>query len=389
MNKREFLKTMGAGVLGVAASGLPGAGEALAREAGEPAAREPRAGAPERAMNWVWITPDTETPDDEWKRRFAHMRAHGIHAIIPEIWEGRRAHYRSSYLPQGSRWLEQILPLAKAEGLEVHGWMVTMPFNNAELGPKHPEWFMVNGKGESALTSPAYVDYYRFMCPNQPGVQEHLKRQVEEISSIEELDGVHFDYIRFPDVILAKALQPKYGLVQDREYPEYDYCYCDVCRREFEAKYGFDPRSLPDPAASPEWREFRYDSVTKLMNEHLIPIIRRHGKKVSASTFPNWEHVRQRWHRWELDYALPMLYHNYYYGDANWVRDETRAGIDRIREAKTGTQLFSGLFMPDLYPNGLRKLIEGARAGGAKGVVLFSYRHMNDRLWPVVKGAFA
>ena len=39
-----------------------------------------------------------------------------------------------------------------------------------------------------------------------------------------ELTGIRLDYIRQLDVILASGLQPSYGIVQDREYPEYDYC---------------------------------------------------------------------------------------------------------------------------------------------------------------------
>ena len=372
MNKREFIRTVGASALGVAAGTMPSEGAP---------ARPPGQTPEERAMNWIWITPDLAASADEWKRRFAHLRAHHIHAILPEIYDGRRAYYRSSFLPTGGDWLETILPLAKAEGLEVHAWTHCMPCNIPEIAEQHREWFVVNGRGESCLDSPAYVDYYRFTCPNRPGSREFLERRIAEMASIEGLDGIHFDYIRFPDVIIAEALQSKYGIIQDREYPEYDYCYCDVCRNACEERYGFDPMSLPDPAVSPEWREFRYESITILVNDRLIPLVRRGGKKTSAATFPNWEAVRQRWHHWDLDYVLPMLYHNFYHAGANWVRDHTRSGIDRLREQGKPTQLFSGLFVGAVAPSGLTRLIEKSYEGGAKGVVLFSYRQMNDRMW--------
>lgn len=394
MNKREFVKTLGAGVVGVAANGLPSAVEA-AQPAAEAAARK----EPERVMNWIWMTPGPEfapdsaapppTPPDEWKRTFAKMRANNIHGILPEIWDGRKAHYASSFLPRADDWLGTILPLAKAEGLEVHAWMVSMPVNVPELWAQHKEWFDVNRKGESSVDKPAYVDYYRFTCPNQPGAQDFIAKRVEEICSVDGLDGIHFDYIRHPDVIIAQALQPKYGIVQDREYPEYDYCYCDVCRDMCRKQYGFDPMQLKDPAVSPEWREFRYDSITNLVNRRLIPIARKKGKKTSAATFPNWEAVRQRWHHWDLDYVHPMLYHQFYYGDATWVRDHTRAGIDRLREHRKHAQLFSGLFVNELYPAGLTRLVEKAYEGGARGVCLFSLRQMNDRLWAAFKDATA
>ena len=369
MNKRDFIKTLGAGTLGAAASNLA---------FGRPDVRAP---VEERTMNWIWITPDLDATPEEWQRRFAHMRAHHIHAILPEIYNGRQAYYRSSFLPHGGDWLETILPLAKAEGLEVHAWMHSMPCNIPEIVEQHKDWFGVNGRGESCVDKPAYVDYYKFTCPNRTGSREFLEKRVEEVTAVDGLDGIHFDYIRFPDVIIAESLQPKYGIIQDREYPEYDYCYCDVCRSQCEKRYGFDPMNLPDPAVSAEWREFRYESITNLVNTRLIPIARKNGKKTSAATFPNWEAVRQRWHTWDLDYVLPMLYHSFYNADGNWVRDHTRSGIDRLREHGKPAQLFSGLFVSAVAPSGLTKLIEKAHEGGAKGVVLFSYRQMNDRLW--------
>lgn len=41
------------------------------------------------------------------------------------------------------------------------------------------------------------------------------------------------DMIRYPDVILAEGLWAKYGLHMDREYPRFDYCYCDNCVEGF------------------------------------------------------------------------------------------------------------------------------------------------------------
>ena len=97
---------------------------------------------------------------------------------------------------------------------------------------EHPEWYNVNRNGDNSWDHPAYVGYYRFLCPSRPGVHEFLQKRVRELSAF-DVDGVHLDYIRYPDVILAESLQPHYDIVQDKEYPQYDYCYCDVCRAGF------------------------------------------------------------------------------------------------------------------------------------------------------------
>lgn len=104
------------------------------------------------------------------------------------------------------------------------------------------------------------------------GVHEFLKRRVSELAQYDDLTGTHLDYIRQLDVILASSLQPKYGIIQDREYPEFDYCYCDVYRQGFAAESGIDPIDLDDPSASEQWRQYRYDLITRIVNAEFGPL---------------------------------------------------------------------------------------------------------------------
>jgi uncharacterized lipoprotein YddW (UPF0748 family) len=306
------------------------------------------------------------------------MREAGIDAVLPEIYDSRIAYYASSHLPVKAEWLEQLIPLAKAEGLEVHAWMWSIPCNIEDIRRKHHHWFCVNGKGESAADKPAYVDDYRFLCPSRPEVQQFLQTTVAELATHQGLDGIHLDYIRFPDVILPEALQSKYGIVQDREYPEYDYCYCEVCRREFKSKTGLDPLRLKDPSANQEWKQFRYDGITGLVNNKLAPIAHSHKKLITAAVFPNWENVRQQWPQWQVDGVLPMLYNNYYRKDIGWIREQTRKGVKSL---SSRIPLYSGLFVPEMSPETLSQAVDASLEGGASGVSLFDARAMTDAHW--------
>jgi len=331
-----------------------------------------------KMKNWVWVTTDLRATDDDWRRRFAKWRESGIDAVLPEVFNSWNAFYRSGHLPVADEWLERILPLAKAEGLEVHAWIWTMPCNIDEVHDEHPEWFVVNRRGESCWERPAYIKYYRFLCPSVPGVHEFLRERVKELAGYEELDGIHLDYIRFPDVILPAKLQGKYGIVQKKELPEYDYCYCESCRMEFKERYGVDPLELEDPSASPEWRQFRYDLITRLVNEDLVPVGRGHKKAMTAAVFPNWEDVRQEWRAWDLDGVFPMLYHTSYGGDIAWIREQTEKGIKSL---KRKIPLYSGLFVPSLSPEELAEAVKASLEGGASGVSLFSSGAMSDAHW--------
>lgn len=330
--------------------------------------------------NWLWLKPLNNFSSDDYKEYFKKIKQAGIHAIIPIAYNSRVALYRSKHLPYSNEWLEQILPLAKSAGLEVHAWIWSMICDIEEINEKHSDWFAINGNGQSSLTHPAYVGYYKFMCPNHPEVQEFIEKTVTELAGIDGLDGVHLDYIRYPDVILAETLQTKYNIVQDREYPEYDYCYCDRCVSLFQKQSGLDIRIEADPSQNKEWLRFRYNSLTNFINNRLIPAAHNKDKIITAAVFPNWQHVRQNWSEWKLDAVMPMLYHNFYNKGIDWIKEKTSEGVKNL---KPQTQLFSGLYILVLNPEDFISAMDVSLKGGAAGISIFSAENMTEKHWEV------
>jgi len=337
--------------------------------------------------NWVWLRPDLKNTDDDWKRIFERIKSMGIDAVLPQIYGSNETLFDHPILPVKERWLERIIPLAHSAGLEVHAWMWTMILNNPTLIEKNPHWFSVNRNGEPAHTNPAYVGYYKFMCPCNEEVAEFVAGNVEALAKIEDLDGIHLDYVRQPDVILAEALQPKYNIVQDKEYPQYDYPYSENCRNQFKEKHGIDPMDLGDEAPNhAAWRQFRYDAVSNIVNNYCVPMARKYDKTITAAVFPNWESVRQEWHKWDLDAFLPMLYQGFYNEDINWIGEQVKQAKARLKNAKNEKPVFSGLYMPDLPTvDDVKKAIEVAKANGAKGVAFFEYGGLKDSFLDVLK----
>ena len=338
--------------------------------------------------NWVWMRPRLDRTADDWRREFAAMRAAGIHAIIPEVWNGRQAFFRSRRLPVREGWLEATLPLASAAGLEVHAWMWTCPCLVPEILTSHPEWYNVNARGESAVDKPAYVDYYKFLDPAQPAVREFIRGTVAELAAIDGLTGIHLDYVRHPDAILPSGLWSKYGIVQDRVYPPYDYGYTGYSRRQFKERHGVDPMALADPETNTAWLQYRLDSVVDLVNDYLAPAARAGGKRITAAVFPGPSlarvMVRQDWGRFNLDAVLPMLYHRFYETGPEWVRQYTREAVKTVR-----FPVYSGLYVPPLEPPELAQTISMAFEGGASGVSLFDAGAMNADRWKTFAAAAA
>jgi len=188
---------------------------------------------------------------------------------------------------------------------------------------------------------------------------------------------VHLDYVRHADVILPVGLWSRYGLVQDREYPEFDFCYCEVCRSRFRDETGLDPMQLEDAPENVAWREFRWRTVTELVTG-LAEVVRGEGKSISAAVFPTprlaRRLVRQAWDLWPLDAVFPMLYHSFYEERISWIGTATREGV----AALSGTSLYSGLYLPSLSPEELGEATRVALRAGASGVSLFESGGLSD-----------
>jgi uncharacterized lipoprotein YddW (UPF0748 family) len=372
MTKREFLRALAAGPL--AAAGWPNV-----------ASRRPSRGP---LKNWVWMRPRLGRAADDWKRDFALMRSSGIHALNVEIYNGREAYYRSRRFPVRADFLETIVPFARTEGLEIHAWMWTLPCLLPEILRAHPDWYNVNAKGESAADKPAYVDYYKFLDPARPEVREFVQGTVRELAQIDGLAGVHLDYVRHPDAILPSGLWSKYGIVQDKVYPAYDYGYTEYSRRAFKAAHGIDPIELRDPEANRDWLQYRLDSVVDLVNGYLVPAAHAGGKTITAAVFPGPSRartmVRQDWGRFQIDAFLPMLYHRFYQAGPEFVREYTREAVGAVSKP-----VYSGLFVPDLDEDELRRTIAMALEGGARGIAIFDAAAMTAPRWKIVAGALA
>ena len=374
MNRREFLRN-----------------SLVAGAALEAASLIAHAAATPSRKNWVWVTLNAQRPPDDWKRMFATMRASGVQAILPEIYDGRHAYFASQHLPVMTDVLGRILPLARDAGLEVHAWMWSMPCMVPEIMRKHPDWYNVNAKGESAVDKPAYVDYYKFLDPGRPEVREWVQTTVKELALIPELTGVHLDYIRHPDAILPKGLWAKYNIVQDKVYPPYDYGYSAYEREQFKKKFNVDPidignGKMKDAELEKEWLRFRLDMVVDLVNQYLVPAAHAKGKKITAAVFPGpsraREMVRQDWGRFQLDAFLPMLYHVFYEEGPEWVREETKEAVASVKQP-----VYSGIFIHDLKVEDMKRTIQMAMEGGASGVSLFSADGMDDAKWRALRDA--
>ena len=306
--------------------------------------------ASRRVKNWVWLRIDKKRSPQEWRERFLRMKECGISAALFEGYD------------------EGVYRLCKESGLEAHYWRWTL--NRSEFLETHPEWYAVNRLGESSHDKPAYVDYYRFLCPSRPEIAATLAESYLADAHLPFVDGVHLDYIRCPDVVLPVGLWKNYGIEQTREHPQYDYCYCAHCREAFKKQSGKDPLELEFPMESQMWLNFRYDAVGNVADT-IARRVKGKGKFISAAVFPGpsmaRRMVRQDWGRWTLDAFFPMIYNGFYDEGAAWIGRSVRESVDAVGGR---AKIYAGLMFPDIKGD-FEACLDAAFDNGAAGVSFF------------------
>jgi uncharacterized lipoprotein YddW (UPF0748 family) len=310
----------------------------------------------------TWTGAGNDFKEENWIKKISYYDSLGISEILvggsPEV-------------------LRKIIPLANKKNIKVHGWMWTVNRPGDTIANKNPEWYAVNRNGQNSLEYRAYVNYYQWLSPFHPEARNHIINNAKKLMEVEGLASVHLDYVRYPDVILGADLQPKYNIVQDTELPEYDYGYHPIAIKEFKKIFNKNPLEMRNPHLSTEWRQFRLNAVTSLVNE-IIDIAHSKNKKVTAAVFPfpemSRQMVRQAWNDWNLDSAYPMLYQNFYRENINWIGFATRQGVSDVE-----FPIHSGLYAGALKkPGDFEKAINISKKNGASGISIFTADGLND-----------
>ncbi len=344
MNKRQFLKISGAGGLATALSVGLKADEAMVT----------RTSSTFTPGFYLWTNPDSRELPEEIRAKYRNLASKGIRGIFFE--SDSPDHFK----------------IAREMDMQAHRWMWTMNRGEKTLLDSHPEWYAVSRNGVSCAEHPPYVGYYRWLCPSKPQVMDYLLERSGEILDKDYVDGIHLDYVRYCDVILAVNLWKKYDIVQQKELPDYDFCYCEDCRREYQNEWGKDPLKFPYPGQMDSWRMFRYGQITRIV-KGIAKLAGEKNKPISAAVFPTPEIarrlVRQDWTNWPLDAVFPMIYHGFYQEPPKWIGMAARDGL-RVLQGKF--PMYAGIFLPDFKNTREIKVgIESALDAGVRGISIF------------------
>lgn len=269
--------------------------------------------------------------------------------------------------------LAAILEEAHQNGLKVHAWLNTFlvwtgknkPSNPSHLLNRHPDWIARDNKNHYQTIETPTVEG-AFLQPSNPAVQEHLYRVFTDVAERYDVDGLHFDFVRYAGSQydfagstlqrFAQYMEPKIG---------------DAGRAAVRA----DHTRLAYVHIFPkEWADWRRDQVTSVVRRISETVHdRKPWVQVSAAVFANpgdaWVERGQDWRGWltagYLDAICPMAYST----DTNVVAKQIAYAIQVAGEK----HVYAGIGSWRLSPEDTAKKISRVRALGAKGINIFSY----------------
>lgn len=281
--------------------------------------------------------------------------------------------------PAGWDPLEQIVREGQAAGLKVHAWInalyvwsrPTPPASTEHIVHARPEWLMVNRSGRRVAVGDKEGV---FVCPSHPDARRHLHALVLDIARRYDVDGVQFDYIRYPGA---------------------DYCYCAGCLTRFkravrpllpsDLRASLDRRQgrlVYPQVLSQRWAEWRREQITSLVRwiykdlKALKPSLIVSAAVIAWGHFPGefsrteaYRRVGQDWYGWLeegiLDVVVPMTYQTNTATFSRWVR--------AVRRDHPNAAVWFGIGAYLCTPPGTAAKIRAVRAAGAAGWSLFSW----------------
>jgi uncharacterized lipoprotein YddW (UPF0748 family) len=334
----------------------------------------------------------------------------GVTDLFVQVYRGGRAWFDSTRADPapfarnrdaaGHDTLAALLAEAHAAGLRVHAWVNVLNLADNREAPLVRDLgrgaVLVDQAGRSLLDYPD-LDvpqpdrrHHRlgtpavWLDPGAPGVAERLIETFAElVARYPQLDGLHLDYIRYPDV-LPFSPGSRFGVGLDLGHGE-------ATRRRFREETGLEPPRPPEQLANAErWDAWRRDRVTALVRG--IAEAARAVRPELAMSAAVWAEADraylasgQDWRRWLeedlLDFAVPMAY----------TLDGRLFGyqVDALSGSSLGPRTWIGIgaWLFAKRPEGAVAQVDRVRAAAAPGLVLFSWDSIADA--PELRAALA
>lgn len=181
----------------------------------------------EENCRYFWVVRDALTSPEEIDELLLRAQSAGANGIMVQVVGRGEAYYRSAILPHAEFSgfedpLLYVIQKARPLGLEVHAWVNAFLVWSAPWEPPsplhiyhtHPEWFTAhtNGRNSRSYTQEQAESVGLVgatLSPAYPGVREYITDIAVEIATHYNIDGIHLDYIRYPNSSFGFSAEEK------------------------------------------------------------------------------------------------------------------------------------------------------------------------------------
>lgn len=307
----------------------------------------------------LWVTRWDYQSLQDIEKIMQFAETSGFNTVLFQVRGNGTVSYQSSVELQSENFrtfgwdpLQKAISSAHAHGLHLHAWVNLYPGWSGKEMPTHPEqlfrlqpdWFMIDSYGNPQTLHNGYL----FLSPTHPQVNRYLQKLCTELYSKYDIDGIHFDYIRFPAC---------------------SYSYDPASVALFEKKYGVKPDERPVA-----WRLWRQNSISAFLQALYKEIkFAKPAVIVSASVISDIDRAGDVYFQdscgWLgsgiLDAVYPMLY----------------SDIDQVFQQELEEYIINshGRFIyPGIHAakNGLAGKLEIVKKLDVPGVAIFSYKDL-------------
>lgn len=296
----------------------------------------------------------------DWGRTCRLLKDAGFSDLYVNVAGAGFAHYASAVLPRSRVFDEQgdqlaaCLAAAKPLGLRVHAWLLCFSTEGATQDRiaifRKQGWLLAGGE----TAARAWLD------PAVPEVRNYLVAAVRELAASYKTDGVHLDFVRYPDFAssLGASVKARFEREAGRRVADWPADVKSGVLRELFVRWRSDRVGDFVQAA---WRTVRRDAPGTVLTAAVF------GKYPSCV-----DAVGQDWESWLdvglVDYVVPMNYTEDPAKFNEWVSQQTR-----VRKQALKVVAGIGVTAAESRLDAAQVIdqIQAARRAGCAGFALF------------------
>lgn len=278
-------------------------------------------------ITWEYISSSgsVETNKARIRRILDDHKAANMTSVLWQVRQAGTAYYNSSFEPWGSYAggsypgfdpLAYAIEEAHKRGLELHAWFNVFASGSTAPGApaqQHPEWICRDQSGNPMTSNIA-------LSPGLPAVREYLAKVAMEVVRNYDIDGFHYDYIRWNEYS-STISRPEPKTEEEKQLALLDGMLTDEEALSIEenqaGRYLYDelhPYSAGVPSGYSTWEEFWRGSVTtfvQMMNDSIKAV--KPWVRISAAAIGkyNWS----GWQGYSIVYQDAALWYNMGYID--------------------------------------------------------------------------